>query len=155
MSQSVIDLEAYKNTYEQLKQAVQGLTDEQLKRKEAPGKWSVTEVLSHLADHSLIFSFRIRKLISETNVQLPGFQQDLWVSESKANEGSASDYLSLFQALVTFNTLLFGRLSAEDWNKSGLNFKGEPVTAAESLAAFTKHVQTHLAQIERIKQTLQ
>ncbi|GAA4847009.1 hypothetical protein GCM10023310_26360 [Paenibacillus vulneris] len=154
MSQTVIDLAPYTRTLDQLKQAIKGLTEEQLKQKEAPGKWSITEVLSHLADHSIVFSFRIRKLISETDVQLAAFQQDPWVSHSKANEGSAADILAVFEALLAYNSLLFKRLSAEDWQKSGINAKGETVTLESSYRAFIQHVQTHLAQIERIKRGL-
>ncbi|WP_028552898.1 DinB family protein [Paenibacillus sp. UNC451MF] len=154
MSQTVIDLAPYTRTLDQLKEAIEGLTEEQLKRKEAPGKWSVTEVLSHLADHSIVFSFRVRKVISESEVQLAAFQQDPWVSQSRANEGSASDILDVFGALLTYNSLLFKRLSAEDWQKSGVNVKGDTVTLESSFRAFIQHVQTHLGQIERIKRGL-
>ncbi|MFE5323071.1 DinB family protein [Paenibacillus sp. NPDC056579] len=155
MSQQVIDLVPYTNTYHQLKAAVEGLSEEQLKFKPAPDKWSVTEVLSHLADHSIVFSFRIRKVIAETDVQLAAFQQDPWVAHSKANEGSAADILDVFGALLAYNSLLFKRLSAADWHKSGVNGKGETVTLEDSLLAFVRHVQTHLGQIERIKSALQ
>jgi hypothetical protein len=152
MSQSTIDIQSYKDTYHKLKAAVEGLTEEQLKWKPAPDKWSVTEVLSHLADHSIVFSFRIRKLISEQDAPLPPFQQDPWVSESRANEGSASDILDVFAALLNYNHLLFDRLSADAWSKTGINFKGEEVSLLQSFQAFIKHVDTHLRQIDRIKQ---
>ncbi|UQZ82300.1 DinB superfamily protein [Paenibacillus konkukensis] len=153
-NQQVIDLAAYTDTYRQLKEAIAGLSEEQLKYKPAPDKWSVTEVLSHLADHSIVFSFRVRKIISEDNAQLAAFQQDPWVSRSRANKGSASDILDAFGALLAYNKLLFQRLSAEDWARSGANFKGETVTLESSLLAFIRHVQTHLGQIERIKSAL-
>ncbi|WP_282935933.1 DinB family protein [Paenibacillus sp. RC67] len=154
MSQTVIDLTSYTRTLDQLKEAIKGLSEEQLKRKEAPDKWSVTEVLSHLADHSIVFSFRIRKVISENDVQLAAFQQDPWVSHSRANESSADDILAVFGALLAYNSLLFKRLSADDWQKSGVNVKGDTVTLESSYRAFIQHVQTHLAQIERIKRGL-
>jgi len=154
MSQNVIDLAPYTNTYNQLKTAIDGLTDEQLKFKPAPDKWSITEVLSHLADHSIVFSFRLRKVIAETDVQLATFQQDPWVARSKANEGSAADSLDVFGALLAYNSLLFKRLSAADWAKSGANAKGDTVTVEDAFHAFTRHVQAHLAQIDRIKSAL-
>ncbi|OXM86211.1 DinB family protein [Paenibacillus rigui] len=151
--QSVIDLQAYTGTYNQLSEAIAGLSEEQLKQKPAPDKWSITEVLSHLADHNIVVSLRIRKIIAEPHAELPAFQQDPWVSESKANESSAEDILAVFRALLTYNSLLFQRLSPEDWNKSGINFKGESVTLLSAVQGFVKHVQTHLGQIDRIKGT--
>jgi len=154
MSHSTIDLAPYTETYHQLKRAIAGLSKDQLSWKAAPDKWSVTEVLSHLADHSIVFSFRVRKLISEQEVLLPTFEQDPWVLHSKANEGDAADYLDLFGAVVKFNYELFQRLTAEDWQKSGTNVQGQSVSVEQSYQAFIQHVQTHLRQIERIKLAL-
>ncbi|WP_163855326.1 DinB family protein [Paenibacillus elgii] len=154
MSQSVIDIEAYLHTHEQLKQAIEGLSENQLKWKATPEQWSVTEVLSHLADHNIVVSFRIRELLSGSAAQLPAFKQDPWVSSVRANESSADDILDVFRALLVFNSQLFRRLTGEDWSKSGVNFKGETVTLEQAVQAFINHVQTHLRQIERIKQAL-
>lgn len=154
MSHTTIDLAPYTETYHQLKHAIAGLSKDQLSWKAALDKWSVNEVLSHLADHSIVFSFRIRKLISEQEVLLPAFQQDPWVLHSKANEGNAADYLDLFGAVVSFNHELFQRLTAEDWQKSGVNVQGQSVSVEQAYRAFIQHVQTHLGQIERFKLAL-
>ncbi|BBH21568.1 hypothetical protein Back11_29130 [Paenibacillus baekrokdamisoli] len=152
MSQLPVDIEAYLHTEDQLQQAIEGLSEEQLKWKAAPEQWSVTEVLAHLADHNIVVSFRIRDILAGSTVQLPIFNQDPWVAGQYANAGHASNILAAFRALLTYNTLLFRRLTAEDWNKAGINFKGEKVTIAAIVPAFIAHVQVHLAQIERIKQ---
>jgi hypothetical protein len=152
MSQSPVDIDAYLHTYEQLQGAIDGLSDEQLKWKAAEAQWSVTEVLTHLADHNIVVSFRIREVLSGSEVRLPAFSQDPWVAGQKANEGKASDVLDLFRNLLLYNSLLFRRLTPEDWNKSGVNFKGETVTVSAIVQSFVAHVQGHLKQIERIKQ---
>ncbi|OBZ11669.1 hypothetical protein A8L34_15085 [Bacillus sp. FJAT-27264] len=148
---SIVNIEGYLNTHQQLVQAIEGLSEEQLKWKADPGSWSVTEVLAHLADHSIVISFRIRDILADTKVQLPAFGQDAWVSGQHANEGSAGDSLELFRSLLQYNSLLFGRLSAEEWEKSGINFKGDKVRIVDIVTSFTNHVQTHLGQIERVK----
>lgn len=117
MSQLVIDIGPYIDTNKQLRAAIEGLTDEQLKWKEHQDKWSVTEVLSHLTDHNIVVSFRIREIISGSTVQLPAFGQDAWVSSAKANEGEALEILDAFQALLTYNSLLFRRLSPKTGRK--------------------------------------
>lgn len=154
MSQTKISLENYSNTHLQLLQSIDGLTEDQLKFKPGPDKWSITEVLSHLADHSIVFSFRIRKVISETNVQQVAFQQDEWVQHSRANESSAAAILEIFKALIAYNTLLLSRLFPADWEKSAINAKGDPVRLSVSFQSFIDHVQVHILQIERIKQVL-
>ncbi|MEK8211994.1 DinB family protein [Paenibacillus sp. FSL L8-0463] len=148
-----VQIRDYLNTHEQLVQALEDLTEEQLKWKAGPASWSVTEVLAHLADHSIVVSFRIRDILAGTEVQLPVFNQDAWVSGQYANSGNAADSLELFRSLLHYNSLLLGRLNPEDWEKSGINFKGETVRITDIVRLFTAHVQTHLGQIERIKQS--
>ncbi|MBY0012205.1 DinB family protein [Paenibacillus typhae] len=149
---SSTQLKDYLNTHQQLVQATDGLTEEQLKWKAGPGIWSVTEVLAHLADHSIVVSFRIRDILAGTTAQLPAFNQDAWVSGQYANDGSAADNLELFRSLLHYNSLLLSRLSAGDWELSGINFKGDTVKISDIVRGFIAHVQNHLAQIERIKQ---
>ena len=64
MSQSTVDVETYLQAYDQIEQEIEGLSEEQLKWKAAPESWSVTEVLAHLVDHSIVVSFRIREILS-------------------------------------------------------------------------------------------
>ncbi|MBP1964682.1 DinB family protein [Paenibacillus aceris] len=155
MSHSIPDLQSYLQTHDQLQTAIQGLNAEQLSWKSSPDQWSVTEVLSHLADHNIVVSFRIRQILAGSAVQLPAFDQDPWVSGAKANEGSANDILAVFQALLLYNHLLFQRLSAEDWVKTGINFKGQILSLTDVVQSFVAHVQVHLAQISRIKKALE
>lgn len=145
-------ISVYLDTHQQLLQAIAGLTEEELRWKADPASWSVTEVLAHLADHSIVVSFRIRDILAGTTAQLPAFNQDAWVSGQYANSGNAADSLELFRSLLHYNSLLLYRLDAADWEKSGINFKGETVKIADIVGSFTAHVQTHLAQIGRIKQ---
>lgn len=152
MSQPAVNVQAYLQAYDQIEQEINGLSDEQLKWKAAPELWSVTEVLAHLVDHSIVVSFRIREILSGSKVRLPAFNQDAWVSGQKANEGDAKDILIAARALVQYNSLLFNRLTEEEWNKTGIHFKGEPVAITAVVTAFVAHVQVHLAQIRRIKQ---
>ncbi|RTE10237.1 DinB family protein [Paenibacillus whitsoniae] len=148
------DIQAYLDTHNLLIQAVEGLNHKQLTWKESPSSWSVTEVLGHLADHSIVISFRIRDILAETTVRLPAFDQDAWVSGQKANDSDASDILTVFNQLLRYNSLLFYRLTDEEWQKAGINAKGDSVTITNIIQGFTKHVNTHLNQIERIKRSL-
>ncbi|MEK3875890.1 DinB family protein [Paenibacillus sp. FSL M7-0420] len=152
---SSVELTGYLNTHEQLVRAIEGLSEEQLRWKAGPTSWSVTEVLAHLADHSIVVSFRIRDILADTKVQLPAFNQDAWVSGQHSNQGKAADILELFRSLLHYNSLLLGRLSPAEWEKSGINFKGEPVRITDIVRSFSAHVQNHLAQIERVKQGVQ
>ncbi|MBW5449272.1 DUF664 domain-containing protein [Cohnella sp. CFH 77786] len=151
MSQKPADLASYLKTYDQLLDAIEGLSEEELRFKPAPDKWSVTEVLAHLADHNIVVSFRIREILSGSEARLPAFSQDTWVAGQKANAGKAEEFLNVFRALLVHNGHLFVRLSEEEWGRTGVNFRGETVTLSAIVHAFIDHVNRHLGQIDRIK----
>lgn len=147
-----VNFEAFLNTHGQLVTAIDGLSEEQTTWKPKPESWSVLEVLTHLVDHSIVVSFRIRDILAGTEAQLPAFNQDAWVSGQYANAGKVSDVLQTFHALLLYNSLLLSRLDAEDLEKTGVNAKGETVSIKQIVEGFTNHVQRHLGQIDRIKQ---
>lgn len=149
-----INLLLFRKTQEWLREAIEGLTEEQLRQREAPGKWSINEVLGHLADHSIVISFRIRDILADTDVTLPKFNQDRWVVGQRANEVASEELLGLFGSLLHYNSLLLERLSSSELDKSGLNFKGDVVSIADIVSGFVRHVGTHLSQIDRIKTAL-
>lgn len=149
---SQIDTQAYLDTHLYLEKAIEGLSAEALRWKEKPESWSVTEVLTHLLDHNLVVSFRIREILAASAAQLPGFNQDQWVNGQRGNESNAQEILETYQALLRFNRLLFGRLTEEDLVKTGINHKGVTVQIPEIVAGFIKHVHHHIGQIERVKQ---
>ncbi|GAB6988123.1 DinB family protein [Paenibacillus pini] len=148
---SELHIQDYVNTHGQLEQIIDGLSEDQLRWKAAPQSWSVQEVVSHLVDHSFVISFRIRDILANTSVQLPAFEQDAWVIGQHSNDGNVNDILEVFRSLLQYNSLLFRRLSVSDWNKSGVNSRGETVSVADIVRGFVKHVEGHLGQIERTK----
>ncbi|TVY04248.1 DinB family protein [Cohnella terricola] len=145
------NIQAFRETHEKLVHAIQGLSEEELVWKQAPEKWSVTEVLSHLADHSIVISFRIRDILADTTSSLPAFGQDAWVKGQHANLGNAADILAFFHAILQYNALLLDRLTEEEWGKSALNFKGDQVRILDIVRGFAAHVENHLGQISRIR----
>jgi len=56
------------------------LSDEQLARTYAPGKWPVKFILHHIADAETVLFDRIRRVISERKQVLWAFDQDAWAS---------------------------------------------------------------------------
>ncbi|MCW3792937.1 DinB family protein [Paenibacillus sp. LS1] len=145
-------ISAYVDAYDEIEQEIAGLTEQQLKWKSSPSTWSVTEVLAHLVDHSIVVSFRIREILAGSTVTLPAFAQDAWVAGQKANEEQISRLVTIAHSLVQYNAGLLERLDDEEWSKTGINFKGETVSLSAIIPAFVAHVENHLNQIRRIKQ---
>jgi uncharacterized damage-inducible protein DinB len=72
------------------------LSEEQIDYNPAPGKWSVREILAHLADCEIAFGFRLRQAYAGQPLVQP-FDQDAW---SRAYSAYTTE-----QSLTTFLTL--------------------------------------------------
>jgi hypothetical protein len=138
----------YKETFQQIKLKVTELTEEQLKWKPSKERWSIQEVVAHLVDASLIHSIRIRKILAEVNAPFILYNQDSWVSQTKSNEADIADSLIAFEAILTYNVLLYSRISEEDWHKKTIH-DGKEFSITDLFQGFIRHVQIHLAQINR------
>src|SRR5256885_11301094 len=75
----------------------------QLTRAPAPGKWSIRDILCHLADCEITFAFRLRQTIAESHHVIQPFDQDAWASPYSKLD--ARDALDAFTAIRRWNLL--------------------------------------------------
>ncbi|MEW9702702.1 DinB family protein [Paenibacillus sp. SI8] len=149
MSETTLqNIDNYRATSNLIKQIVVGLTQKQLEWKPAPEKWSVKEVVAHLVDSSFVHAVRIRKIVAENAKEFIVYDQDAWVATSRANESSFEHILLAFDAILAYNALYYDRLTQEQWEQKGLN-NGKEVSVTDLFQGFIRHVNIHLAQIQR------
>ncbi len=123
---------------------------ERLRRPEAEGKWSVADVLHHLADSDLVWSYRLRRVLAEDRPRLDGYDQDLWAA--RLNYASQPPDLSvqLFQAVRAANLRLLNTASETDLQRAGLHGERGEESIADMVRLYAGHDLAHRAQIERI-----
>src|SRR5690348_17789188 len=75
-------LQSMQQTAAELAKLVQNLPDAVAKKSPEPGKWSISEIVAHLADTELAAGFRFRAIAGgEDGVPLTGYDQNLWAEE--------------------------------------------------------------------------
>jgi hypothetical protein len=133
-----------------LAERTQGMEDQTLRRPEAPGKWSVIQVIQHLADSELVFGFRMRMVLTEDRPPLQGYDQDIWASE--LGYGDAQLDLALWQlrGLRIPNLRLCRTLSQKQLDRVGIHSERGPESVGHLVRLMAAHDLVHRRQIERI-----
>ena len=112
-------VETLRNECENTKKAFGKVTEELGDYAYAPGKWSLKEVLGHMADFERIIGYRTICISRGDQTNLAGFDENTYVKESAFSKSTISDLLSEFVALRTANLHMLGRLRAQDWLRTG------------------------------------
>lgn len=99
---------------------VRSLSEEQLLRRYAPGKWSIKEVLLHVIDDERIYAYRALRFARDDRTELPGFEQDDYVPPSKADQRSAESLLAELAAVRAATIELYRGLPEEALLRSGV-----------------------------------
>jgi uncharacterized damage-inducible protein DinB len=98
--------EVLDHTADHLRQITTAVEASQLARRPAPGKWSIRDILCHLADTEIVFGFRLRQTMAEAHHVIQPFDQDAWAAPAAHLDARAA--LDAFAAIRTWN-LLFAR----------------------------------------------
>jgi len=137
-------------TADRLKKAVRGLTPKQLKWKPGPEKWSVAEILAHLADAEIVASWRMRFVIGANGTTIEPFDQDVWASAFQYSARDAKQSLEVFRVLRENNLAMLKALPAETWDNYGMHMERGKETIAHMVRMFAGHDTNHLRQVEGI-----
>ncbi len=110
----------------------------------APGKWTIKEILLHIADSERIFAYRALCIARGDQAAFPGFEQNDYVPASGANDRSLADLLQEFHAVRASTIALFSGLPREAWLRRG-NANGHSVTPRGIAFQLAGHELHHAA----------
>ena len=83
---------------------------EQIEKQPAPGKWSLREIMAHLADCEMAFGFRLRQAAAGVEMIQP-FEQDDWARNYSAYDFQTA--MTTYRALRTWNLAFIRSLTEE------------------------------------------
>ena len=143
-------LEIQRETPIRLAEMIDGLSAEQLTLRPASDKWSIVEILAHMAEDELASSWRYRQMIEHNGATLQGFDQDLWATLGSYGNWNARDALEMFRLLREANLRMLTALSTEQWERSGNHVQRGTITIRELARHMAGHDINHITQLERL-----
>ncbi len=125
-----------------VRQRLSGVTATQAAYRYAEGKWSVREVVGHLADAERIFGYRLLRIGRGDETPLPGFEENDYVPAGRFEQRDFGDVLEEWVAVRNATLALVRGLPADAWKRSGIA-NGKKVTAAALVYVTYGHVEHH------------
>lgn len=143
-------LERQRQTPLLLAQLTAPASNRQLTTPPSPGKWSVAEILAHLAEDEIATAWRYRQMVEHSGIALAGFDQDMWARLGAYASREASESLQLFRLLRNLNLSFLERLAPEQWECFGIHADRGRITVRDLATHMAGHDANHIAQIRKI-----
>ncbi len=124
------------------------LAEEQLETAPAPGKWSIREIVCHLADCELVFGFRLRQTLAEEHAIMQPFDQEAWAVRYRGCDFASG--LGMFVAARNWNLKLLGTVTPAEQHKPTTHPERGTMTFWTIVETMAGHDINHLEQVERI-----
>jgi hypothetical protein len=151
-------LHAYSTGPLRLAQVLTGLTEGEIRsRVRGPEKWSIQEIVMHVADSEIQGAFRIRKAWAEPGTKSPCYDQDKWTRElghQHAETSARGLSLELFALLRQTTLPIFTRARKADWEHVIIHPEFGSISLRNLLELYADHSERHIAQILDMREKL-
>jgi tryptophan 2,3-dioxygenase len=121
-----------------------------LRKRPAPGKWSVAEIVAHLADVEIVVGWRVRSILGAPGTPIEAFDQDAWVEAGHYANRNPRASVAQLRAVREANLALYRSLTPEQWKLYGMHSERGQETVEHIVRMIAGHDLNHMQQIERI-----
>ena len=141
-------LKQYEQGPEIIRTAISGLRNEQLDAKPVPGRWSIRQVICHIADFEPIYADRMKRVLVEDNPTMFGGNPDAFAAGLHYEQRSVQEELELIQAVRRQLAVILRNTDVEDFQRTGVHSEAGPLTLETLLERVTGHIPHHVDLIE-------
>lgn len=140
-------IQRYRDGYSVVKEALSGITQDELDRS-ASGEWTPRQIAHHLADSEMMAALRIRRLLSEDESVIHGYDEAAFARKLTSDRPIGPSIEAMRWARET-TAQLIERMTEDDWTKVGTHTESGPYSAEDWLTIYAAHAHDHAGQIKR------
>jgi uncharacterized damage-inducible protein DinB len=144
-------MDVLRQTPDAVRSKVAGLSDGQLSAPEASGKWSMRQVVRHLADSDLVWGYRMRMVLAHDRPTITGYDQDLWAERLRYDRADLEQALQELTVFRRSNLGLLAGASAADRQRVGVHAERGEESVDHMIRMYAGHDLLHLQQLDRIR----
>ena len=144
-------LERFRRSPEVLAVVLTGVFGEEEDYTTAPGKWSIRQIIAHLADSEMVDAYRMRAVIAENNPTLSGYDQNLWTQNLDYAQRKPKQSLESFRRQRAENYGLLKNVPESAYSRTGNHAERGPMTLLEVVENCAEHAENHARQLQSIR----
>jgi uncharacterized damage-inducible protein DinB len=123
-----------------------GLSDKEALYRYAPGKWSIKQIVGHMADTERIFVYRALCFARKEKQSLPGFDENDFVNAASFDNRSLADHLAEFRNVRAATLAFLKGLNEEEMKRMG-TANGKPLSVRAVAYILAGHEKHHMGVI--------
>jgi hypothetical protein len=137
-------------TPKKLARLIKGISTTKLRKRPAPEKWSVAEILAHLADVEIVIGWRMRSILGDPGTPVQAYDQNAWVVAGHYEKRDPRKSIELQRIVREANLALLKSLSPDQWKHYGQHAERGQESIEHIVRMVAGHDLNHIQQIERI-----
>ena len=146
-------LKVQAGTAKKLERLIKGVPASRLRKRPAPEKWSVGEILAHLADSEIVVGWRLRQILGAPGTPIQAYDQDSWAAAGHYGKRDPRKSAELFRVVREANLALLKSLAPDQWKHHGMHAERGEETVERIVQMMAGHDINHTKQVERILAT--
>jgi hypothetical protein len=144
-------LERFRRGAELLAVVTTGAAGTELDYKPSDDKWSVRQIVCHLADSEAVTVMRLRLIAAEENPTLGAYDQEAWAKNLDYGRRKISQALETFRRLRTENYELVKDLPEAAFARTGTHVERGKTSLLDQVRNNAEHVESHVKQIQGVR----
>jgi hypothetical protein len=143
-------IEVQSGTNQKLSRLIDGVSSAKLRERPAPDKWSVSEILAHLADVEIVVGWRMRSILGDPGTTVQAYDQNAWVVAGHYEKRDPRKSMELQRVVREANLDLLKSLTPDQWKHYGQHAERGQESIEHIVRLMAGHDINHIRQIERI-----
>jgi len=143
-------MDVLSSTARRLRELTAGRIREELARKPDPQRWSVVQILAHLADAEIVGAWRFRSVLASDGIALQPYDQNGWAATFRYEDADPFESVQVFEANRTATLSLLRRVDPARYANYGMHAERGKETIEHLIRLYAGHDLNHLTQIEQL-----
>jgi hypothetical protein len=148
MSELAVLLDRFRQGTAKVEAAIRDVTDGEWDFVPGPGRWTIRQILAHLADAEIVGADRFRPVLAEDNPTLMSYDEQAWAANLDYARRHPLQDLELFRRLRALSAGLLGSAPATAFDRAATHSERGRMTLHDLLVIYADHAEGHARQIE-------